>query len=94
MALERSSFSKLRMNKFRVENKVLAISFYTLSLGKFHNRGYSYILYGINSIDIMGCCTPEYMVHITWLLYTLSTTLIRTCPYRHLVVAYINLSLN
>ena len=29
--------------------------FYTVSHGKFYDRGYSDILYGINSIDIMGC---------------------------------------
>ena len=27
---------------------------YTLSYGKFHGSGYADILYGINSIDIMG----------------------------------------
>ena len=30
---------------------------YTVSRDKFHDRGYSGILYGINSIDIIGCCT-------------------------------------
>ena len=38
---------------------VITMGFYTLSHGKFHDRGYSDILYGINSIDIMGYCTPE-----------------------------------
>ena len=38
---------------------VITVGCNTLSNGKFHNRGYSDILYGINSIDIMGCCTPE-----------------------------------
>ena len=32
----------------------ITMGFYTLSHGKFHDRGYSDILYGINSIDIMG----------------------------------------
>ena len=27
--------------------------------GKFHDRGYSDVLYGINSINTMGCCTPN-----------------------------------
>ena len=33
------------------------MGFYTAShgIGKFHDRGYSDILYRINSIDIMGC---------------------------------------
>ena len=40
---------------------------YTVSHGKFHDRGYSDILYGINSIDLMGCRTPEYTWYtITW----------------------------
>ena len=29
---------------------------------KFHDRGYSDVPYGINSIDIIGCCTPEHSV--------------------------------
>ena len=46
---------------------VITMGFYTLSRGKFHDRGYSDILYGINSIDIIGCCTPEHSVTtITW----------------------------
>ena len=39
---------------------VTTMEFNTLSYGKFHDRGYSDIVYGINSIDIMGCCTPEH----------------------------------
>ena len=31
------------------------VGFYTLSRGKFRYREYSDILFGINSIDIMGC---------------------------------------
>ena len=38
------------------------MGFYTLSHGKFDDREYSRILYGINSIDIMGCCTPKHSV--------------------------------
>ena len=30
-----------------------------LVYGKFQNRGYSDIIDVINSIDIVGCCTPE-----------------------------------
>ena len=46
---------------------VIIMEFYTLSDGKFHDRGYFDILYGINNIDIMGCCTPEHPVtKITW----------------------------
>ena len=33
---------------------------HSISRGKFHDKGYADILYGINSIDIIGCCTPEY----------------------------------
>ena len=43
------------------------IGLYTVSHGKFHDRGYSDILDGIKSIGIMGCCTPEHSVTtITW----------------------------
>ena len=36
---------------------------------KFHDRGYSDILYEINSNDIMECCTPEpSIITITWLI--------------------------
>ena len=46
---------------------VSTMGFYTLSHGKFHDRGYPDILYGINSVDIMGCCTPEHsLTAITW----------------------------
>ena len=31
------------------------MKFYAASHGKLHDRGYSDILYGINSIDIIGC---------------------------------------
>ena len=41
---------------------VITMRFYTLSHGKFHDREYSDILFGINSIDIMGCCTLEHSV--------------------------------
>ena len=46
---------------------VITMEIYTVSHDKFHDRGYSDIHYGINSIDIMGCCTPEHSVTtITW----------------------------
>ena len=46
---------------------VITMELYTASHGKFHVRGYSDILYGINNIDIMGCCTQEDRVtKITW----------------------------
>ena len=38
------------------------MGFYTLSHGKFHDRGYSDILYGRNSIDIMERYFPEHSV--------------------------------
>ena len=39
---------------------VITMEFYTLSHAKFHDREYSDIFYGMNNIDIMGCCTPEH----------------------------------
>ena len=46
---------------------VITMGFYTLSHGKFHDRGYSDIPYEINSIDILGCYTPEHSVTtIAW----------------------------
>ena len=43
------------------------MGFYTVSHGKFYDRGYSDIHYGINGIDIMGSCTPKHSVTtITW----------------------------
>ena len=36
---------------------VITMEFYTVSHNKFPDKGYSDILYRINSIDIMGCCT-------------------------------------
>ena len=45
------------------------MGFYAASCGKFHARRFSDILYGINSIDIIGCSTPEHSVIIfTWYL--------------------------
>ena len=41
---------------------VITMRFNTLSHGKFHDREYSDILYGINSIDIMGRRTQEHLV--------------------------------
>ena len=38
---------------------VIIVGFYTASHGKFHDIGYADILYGINSIDIMGWCTQS-----------------------------------
>ena len=39
---------------------VMIMGFYKALHGGFHDRGYSGVLYGINSIDIMGSCTPEH----------------------------------
>ena len=46
---------------------VIIMGFYTASHDKFHDRGNPDILYGINRVDIMGCCTPGHSVTaITW----------------------------
>ena len=72
---------------------VITIGFYTTSHGKFHDRGYSDILYGINSIDIMGCCTPVHSVTsttITW-LWSCSTTYIGPIPFTKMFEGYTEL---
>ena len=48
---------------------VVIMRFYTVSHGKFHDRGCSNILYGISSIDIMRCCTPEHSVMSNYHLF-------------------------
>ena len=46
---------------------LIAMGFYTVSHGQFHDKEYSVIHYGINSTDIMGCCAPVHAVTtITW----------------------------
>ena len=40
-------------NQTRLHHMVITMGFYTLSHGKFHDRGYFDILYGINSIDVL-----------------------------------------
>ena len=56
------------------------MGFYSASHGKFHDRGYSDIVYRINSIDIMVCCTPENSVTaITWQLSFSTTYIWRFC---------------
>ena len=59
---------------------LIIMGFYTASQCQFHDRGYSDILYGINSYDIMQescmeCCTPEHSVTtITWQSSRYTTT--------------------
>ena len=45
---------------------VITMGFYKLSHGKFHDRGYSDIHYGINSINIMDH-NGNYRVLLPWL---------------------------
>ena len=57
---------------------VIIMRFYTASHGKFHDRGYSDILYGMKSIDIMGMLNSRtlsnhnYMVIIMYYIYWVS----------------------
>ena len=40
----------------------ITMVFYTASHNKFYGNVYSDILFGIDGVDIMGCCTLEHSV--------------------------------